>query len=145
RALDVIARFCADKPPQDRVGLVAFSGGSVILSYLTEDVANVRYYLDYLRQDRTLRVGTNIGRALNNGVKVHAKEREVDRAAADHKRVMILISDGEDHGVELENAVRAVQKQGIKVHTIAIGSNQGAPVPIAWDNDGRAQYLVDAK
>ncbi len=58
---------------------------------------------------------------------------------------MILISDGEDHGAELENAVRAVQKQGIKVHTIAIGSNQGAPVPIAWDNDGRAQYLLDAK
>lgn len=144
RALDVIARFCEQKPAHDRVGLVAFSSGSVILSYLTEDVANIRYYLDYLRQDRTIRVGTNIGRALTNGLKVFAKEREVNRAAADHKRVFIIVSDGEDHGTELENAVRNVRQQGIKTHTIAIGSNQGAPVPIAWD-DGKPQYLLDRK
>lgn len=144
RALEVIARFCEQKPVHDRVGLVAFSSGSVILSYLTEDVGNIRYYLDYLNHDRTPRVGTNIGRALNNGLKVFAKEHEVNRAAADHKRVFILISDGEDHGAELEGAVRNVQKQGIKAHTIAIGSNQGAPVPIAWD-DGKVHYLLDRK
>lgn len=142
RALDVIARFSAQKPAQDRVGLVAFTSGSVILSYLTEDVANVRYYLDYLRNDRNPRIGTNIGRALNNGLKVFAKEREVNRAAAEHKRVFILISDGEDHGAELENAVRNARQQGIRTHTIAIGSSQGAPVPIAWE-DGKVQYLLD--
>lgn len=144
RALDVIARFGEQKPPQDRIGLVAFSSGSVILSYLTEDVANMRYYLDYLRHDRTLRVGTNIGRALNNGLKVFAKERDVNRAAAEHKRVLILISDGEDHGAELEGAVRNVQKQGIKTHTIAIGSSQGAPIPIAWE-EGKTHYLLDGR
>lgn len=144
RALDVIARFCEQKPSQDRVGLVAFSSGSLILSYLTEDVANIRYYLEYLRHDRTPRVGTNIGRALNSGLKVYSKEREVNQAAAEHKRVFILISDGEDHGAELEGAVRNVQRQGIKVHTIAIGSNQGAPIPIAWE-DGTTHYLLDKK
>lgn len=142
RALGVIASFAEHKTPHDRIGLVAFSSGSVILSYLTEDPANIRYYLDYLRQDRTLRIGTNIGRALNNGLKVFAKEREIDRAAAEHKRVLIVISDGEDHGAELEGALRNVQKQGLKVHTVGIGSNQGARIPIAWEDD-KVHYLLD--
>src|SRR5258705_10292652 len=59
RALDVIASFCDRKEAQDRMGLVAFTGRSVVLSYLTEDAANIRYYLDYLRHDRVLRLGTN--------------------------------------------------------------------------------------
>lgn len=144
RALDLIAGFCDRKLPQDRIGLVAFTSGSVVLSYLTEDPANIRYYLDYLRQDRVPRLGTNIGHALNNGLTVLTKEYEVNRAAANHKRVFILISDGEDHGKELNGAVRNVKKAGIKVHTIALGTAQGAPIPIA-EEQGRKQYLVDAK
>ncbi len=144
RALEVIARFSEQKPRGDRIALVAFSSSSIILSYLTEDPANIRYYLDYLRQDPAPHVGTNIGRALQNGLKVLAKEREVDAAAANHKAAFVLISDGEDHGAELDNAVRSVQKQGIRVHTIAIGSSRGAPIPIAWE-DGKAQYLLDRR
>lgn len=144
RALEVIARFGEQKPPQDRIALVAFSSSSIILSYLTEDPANIRYYLDYLRNDATPRVGTNIGRALQNALKVLAKEREVDPAAADHKAAFVLISDGEDHGAELDNAVRRVHKQGVRVHTVAIGSSQGAPVPIAWE-DGQPRYLLDRR
>jgi Ca-activated chloride channel family protein len=142
RALDVIAAFGDHKEPQDRIGLVAFTERSVVLSYLTEDPSNVRYYLDYLRRDRVPRLGTNIGRALNNGMTVLTKEREVNPAAVDNKSVFILISDGEDHGAELAEAVNKIKQSGIKVHTIAIGSTQGAPIPIAWE-DGKPQYLVD--
>jgi Ca-activated chloride channel family protein len=144
RALDVIAAFCEHKPPQDRIGLIAFTGKSVVLSYLTEDPENIRYYLGYLRQDKIVRLGTNIGRALNTGLSVLNQEREFDRAAAEHKRVFIVISDGEDHGAELTEAVANVKKSGIKVHTIAIGSAQGAPIPIAWEK-GQARYLLDGK
>jgi Ca-activated chloride channel family protein len=144
RALDVIAAFCERKPPHDRLGLIAFTGKSVVLSYLTEDPGNIRYYLGYLRQDRVPRLGTNIGRALNTGLTVLTQEREIDPAAAEHKRVFILISDGEDHGAELTEAVGNVKKAGVKVHTIAIGSAQGAPIPIAWDQ-GRTEYVLDAK
>jgi Ca-activated chloride channel family protein len=144
RALDVIAGFCDHKPPQDRIGLIAFTGKSVVLSYLTEDPDNIRYYLNYLRQDKVARLGTNIGRALNSGLTVLTQEREIDPAAAEHKRVFILISDGEDHGAELADAVSNVKKSGIKVHTVAIGSAQGAPIPIAWDK-GQPQYLLDDK
>ncbi len=128
----------------DRIALVAFTGRSLILSYLTEDAANVHYYLDYLRRDGMPGLGTNIGRALNNGLTVLTKEREVNPAAAAHKQVFILVSDGDDHGGALAEAVANVKNQNIKVHTIAVGSPQGAPIPVAWDN-GRAQYLLDGK
>jgi len=144
RALEVIAAFCDRKPEHDRVGLVAFTGGSVVLSYLTQDPNNIRYYLNYLREDRVQRLGTNIGRALNNGLTVLNKERELDPSAANNKRVFILVSDGEDHGSELNSAVNNVKGAGIKVHTIAIGSPQGAPIPVSL-GPTPARYLLDAK
>ena len=144
RALEVIAAFCDRKPEHDRIGLVAFTGGSVVLSYLTEDPNNIRYYLNYLHEDRVQRLGTNIGRALSNGLTVLNKEKEINPPAAGNKRVFILISDGEDHGAELNNAVSNVKSAGIKVHTIAIGSAQGAPIPISWEQSPM-RYLLDAK
>lgn len=144
RALEVIAGFCDRKPAHDRIGLVAFTAGSVVLSYLTEDPNNIRYYLNYLREDHIQRLGTNIGRALNNGLTVLSKEREINPTAADHKRVFILISDGEDHGDELRGAVTKIREAGLKVHTIAIGSAQGAPIPVAW-GETPTRYLLNDK
>jgi Ca-activated chloride channel family protein len=142
RALQVIGGFSRKKPPHDRIGLVSFSGGSLILSYLTEDPNNILYYLDYLRDDNYLSLGTNIGRALKSGLTVIAKELEVSPEATNNKRVFILLSDGEDHGKELEGAVQEVKRQGIKVHTIGIGSQEGAPIPIAWEGE-KIKYLED--
>ena len=142
RALEVIGSFSRKKLPHDRLGLVSFSGDSLILSYLTEDSTNIHYYLDYLRGDTALSMGTNIGRALKNGLTVMAKELEVDPASVLHKRVFILVSDGEDHGKELEGALEQVKRFGIKVHTIGIGSPEGAAIPIAWDGE-RVKYLED--
>jgi len=144
RALEVIGSFCDRKLEHDRIGLVAFTGGSVVLSYLTEDPNNIRYYLNYLREDHIQRLGTNIGRALTNGLTVLNKERELNPAAANNKRVFILVSDGEDHGDELRGATENVRTAGIKVHTIAIGSAQGAPIPVSGEQ-GPSRYVLDAK
>ncbi len=142
RAMEVIGSFSHKKPPYDRIGLVSFSSGSLILSYLTEDPSNILYYLNYLRDETTVSLGTNIGQGLENGLAIFTKELEVNPGAVYHKRVFILVSDGEDHGRELESAVERVKSLGIKVHTIGIGSNGGAPIPIAWEN-GRVSYLED--
>jgi Ca-activated chloride channel family protein len=144
RALEIIGRFARTKPPQDRVGLVSFSSASLILSYLTEDPANVTYYVDYLKDDASLNPGTNIGRAIRSGLAVFSKEAEIRPDAARQKKVFILISDGEDHGDELESAMREVSRQGIRVHTIGIGSLEGAPIPVAREN-GATRYVEDAR
>lgn len=142
KAIDVITEFSRKKPPHDRIGLVSFSASSLILSYLTEDSNNVLYYLDYLKEKTSHDMGTNIGNALRNGITVIAKDREVSTAKAGHKGVFILVSDGEDYGKELKNAIEELIKAGIKVHTIGIGSREGAPIPITSEG-GAATYLTD--
>jgi Ca-activated chloride channel homolog len=144
RALDVIGVFSRTKLQHDRLGLVSFAGNSMIVSYLTEDSNNILYYLDYLRDDPTVNHGTNIGRGLTNGLTVIRKESEVSPQAARHKKVFVLISDGEDNSAELDAAVGEVKKQNIKVHTIGIGSYEGAPIPIG-EEGGRLVYLEDDK
>jgi Ca-activated chloride channel family protein len=144
RALEIIGRFARTMPPQDRVGLVSFSSASLILSYLTEDDSNVTYYLDYLKDDASLNPGTNIGRALRSGLEVFSKEADPRLGGGRQKRVFILISDGEDHGDELASAMREVVRQDIKIHTIGIGSLEGAPIPLAPEN-GAKRYVEDAQ
>jgi Ca-activated chloride channel family protein len=142
RALDVIGVFSRAKLEHDRVGLVSFAGGSLIISHLTEDANNIVYYLDYLREDTTVSHGTNIGSGLINALTVIRKETEVNPGAARNKKVFILLSDGEDNSAELEGAVAAVRAQGVKVHTVGVGSLEGAPIPIAYDR-GRPVFLED--
>jgi len=145
RALEIVGRFARHKPSQDRIGLVSFASGSLILSYLTEDTSNILYYLNYLKDDSSFNSGTNIGRAIQNGFTVLAREAEIHpEVAARQKKVFILISDGEDHGDELERAVREATRHGIRIHTIGIGSAEGAPIPIGREN-GTVRYVEDAK
>jgi Ca-activated chloride channel family protein len=142
RALDVIGAFSRAKLEHDRVGLVAFAGGSVIVSHLTEDHNNIGYYLDYLREDTAISHGTNIGSGLRNALTVIRKEAEVNPGAARNKKVFILLSDGEDNSDELGGAVAAVGAQGVKIHTVGIGSLEGAPIPIGSER-GRPVFLED--
>jgi len=142
RALDVIGVFSSAKLEHDRVGLVSFAGGSLIISHLTEDADNIVFYLDYLRDDTTVSHGTNIGSGLINGLTVIRKEAEVNPGAARNKKVFILLSDGEDNSAELEGSLAAVRGQGVKVHTVGVGSLQGAPIPIAYER-GRPVFLED--
>jgi len=144
RALELIAALSQRKKSQDRMALVSFAEGSLILSYLTEDSNNILYYLDYLKNDDAIRMGTNMARGLANGLDIILKDKEKNPQAEKHKRLFILISDGEDHGQELESAVREMRRSGIKVHTIGVGSREGAPVPLG-EVDGKTQYLEDVQ
>ena len=100
RATAEIRRFLRDKPDTiDRVGLVGFSDASVVLSYLTADVDSVMFYLDWLDEDPTALLGTNIGAALRSAREVARKD---DRQ---NPKLFLLISDGEDYGAELDGAV----------------------------------------
>src|SRR5258706_8479817 len=65
RATEVIGEFVQKKLPDDRFGLVSFTGNSLVLSYLTPDTNNLLFYLEYLRGQEIGQYGTNIGRALN--------------------------------------------------------------------------------
>jgi len=154
RAKEQILGFLASRGPSvDRVGLVTFSGTSLITSYLSADVDNIFFHLDYMDLSSEPSYGTNIGSALRSALALVAKEAErAAEAGRDdpNQKVFLLLADGEDYGEELELAVAETVRAGIPVYAIGIGSDRDTPIPVEApdssyllrDDDGR---LVSAR
>ena len=137
RATREIQNFIEHKPEGiGRIGLVGFAGGSLILSYLTNDLETVSFFLDWINHDPQTLLGTDIGAALKNAREVARRD---DRPT---RKLFLLVSDGEDHGSELLRQVHAYRADGYRVNCIGIGSAAAVPIPIL-DPEGRETYLRD--
>ncbi|MHB8872618.1 MAG: VWA domain-containing protein [Myxococcaceae bacterium] len=114
-----------DELKGDRVGIVVFAGDAFIQCPLTSDYAAAKLFLSAVNPDQMPQGGTNIGDALLLSKQVLDN---ADRGAKD--RVVVLISDGEDLGGEVNEGVDALKEAGIKVLAVGIGSEQGEPIPL---------------
>ncbi|MGB8656349.1 MAG: VWA domain-containing protein [Candidatus Zixiibacteriota bacterium] len=112
----------------DRVGLVAFAGAAFIQCPLTLDYSAAQMFLDIMDANLIPVPGTAIGDAIRTSVKAfNQKERKY--------KVLILLTDGEDHDSKPLEAAEEAAKEGIRIYTIGIGSAQGEPIPLR-DNRG---------
>ena len=107
----------------DRVGLVAFSGTAYVACPLTLDYGAAAMFVDILDPDLLPVGGTNIAAAIRAAT--DAFPREEGR----HK-VIVLVTDGEDHEGDIEAAVNEAMERGIVIHTVGVGSTGGVPIPI---------------
>lgn len=126
-----------DRVNQDRIGLVAFAGTAFILCPLTLDYSAARIFLEIIDTDLIPEPGTALGEAIQtSALAYNQKEKK-------HK-VLILLSDGEDHQGAPVEAAKYAAGQGIRIYTIGIGSVTGEPIPIR-DKQGRLLgYKKDA-
>jgi len=116
----------------DRIGLIAFAGSSFLQCPVTIDYAAFSMTLNDLYAGIIPKGGTAIAQALETAEKSFDTETAADR-------VIILITDGEDHtGDPLKIAKKLKQKQ-IKLFSIGVGTASGELIPAA---DGRG-YLKD--
>ena len=137
RATAEIRHFLLTKPDTiDRIGLVGFADASVVLSYLTSDLDSLRFYLDWIDEDPTALLGTNIGAALRSAREVAEKD---DRQTP---KLFLLVSDGEDFGTELDGALATFRDEHRRIHCIGIGSDNEVPVPLRRTN-GQEEFLRD--
>jgi Ca-activated chloride channel family protein len=77
--------------------------------------------------------GTNFGAALAGALTLVKREAEAAKKEGredDNQKVFFFLSDGEDFGLELEQAIQATVAAGIPVYAIGIGSDRDAPIPI---------------
>ena len=118
----------------DRIGLVAFAGSSFLACPLTTDYAAFSMVLDDIRPGTIPRGGTAIAQALETAV-----ESFEPGGAAD--RVIILVTDGEDHEGGIERALAALARRKIRVFAVGVGSAAGDFIPAA-DGEGGA-FLRD--
>lgn len=119
----------------DRVGLVAFAGGAFLQCPLTLDYNAFGIALDSLDTRSIPRGGTAIGEAIVTA------ERAFETSSADHK-ILILITDGENHESDPLAAAKKARKDGIVIYTIGLGSPEGELILIE-DEQGNSSYLRD--
>jgi Ca-activated chloride channel family protein len=113
----------------DRVGIIAFAGDPFVQCPLTLDYGAAKMFLDIMDSDLLPTPGTAIGAAILKAVETfEQRERK-------HK-VLILITDGEDHGGEPLKAAEVAEKEGVVIYTVGIGSVKGVPIPL-YNEAGR--------
>lgn len=112
-----------DRMKGDRVGLVAFAGVSFVQCPLTLDQSAAKMFLDIMDTGLIPRPGTAIADAILISIKAFEQtERKF--------KVLVLITDGEDHQSDPVEAAKVASKEGIRIYTIGIGSVQGEPIPL---------------
>jgi Ca-activated chloride channel family protein len=119
-----------DKLRDDRIGLIIFAGTSFVQLPVTTDYVSAKMFLSSIDAGSIPVQGTAIGDAIHTAIKSFSAQSE-------KSRVIILITDGENHEDDAVAAAKEAGDSGIKIYTIGVGSTQGQPIPV----DG--QLLTD--
>jgi len=129
----VIRQF-VEQRPNDRIGLLAFSGRPYMVSPLTLDHDWLLQRLGSLAIGM-VEDGTAIGSAIGVGV-----NRLQDPKAK--SRILILLTDGMNNAGAVPPlvAAEAAEALGIKVYTIGAGTKGEAPIPVV-DSFGRKRLM----
>lgn len=123
------------KMKNDRVGLIVFAGKAFIPVPLTTDYAMIRMYLKGIDTDLISTQGTDMGAAISLATKSFSEDGKKNKT-------LIVITDGENHEENAVEVARKAYEQGITIHTIGLGKQEGVPVPIT-DRYGRKEYRKD--
>lgn len=113
----------------DRIGLVAFAGDAFVQSPLTVDYTAATMFLGAMEPGLMPVQGTDLGRALEMSL-------DVLENGAREERVLVVVTDGEDHEGALDTHLERAVRGGVTVHTVGIGSAAGVPIPEV-DAEGR--------
>ena len=107
----------------DRVGIIAYAGKAVPQLPITTDYAAAKMFLQNMNTDMLSSQGTAIDEAIQ-------LSRTYFNDAEQTNRVLVIISDGEDHNDLNLDVAKAAAKEGIKIFTIGVGSEKGGPIPL---------------
>jgi Ca-activated chloride channel family protein len=111
-----------DRMTGDRVGLVVFGGSAFVRAPMTSDLAALARIVDGVHQERGLvSPGSDLGGAIERA------QRTLQGGEAETK-VMLIISDGEDHGGLIATEVAAARAAGTIIYTAGAGTSAGSPV-----------------
>ena len=107
----------------DRVGIIAYAGKAFPQLPITTDYASAKMFLQSMNTDMLSSQGTAINEAIELSRNYFDDEEQTNR-------VLIIISDGEDHNDLSVEVAEAASEEGIKIYTIGVGSEKGGPIPL---------------
>ena len=112
-----------DKLHDDRIGLIIFAGSSFVQLPVTTDYVSAKMFLSSIDAGSVPVQGTAIGDAIHTAMKSFSAQSE-------KSRVIILISDGENHEDDAVAAAKEAAQAGIRIYTVGVGSAAGQPIPV---------------
>lgn len=111
--------------PSDRIGLIIFSSEAFMQCPLTFDQAVIQLYIDGLNTGLVPNAGTDLTAPLRMALDRFLKDESQEVKA----KSVILISDGENFGDDLEGIVSDLSDNNIKVFSLGIGTQNGSEIP----------------
>jgi len=106
----------------DRIGIIAYAGKAFPQLPITTDYAAAKMFLQNMNTDMLSSQGTAINEAINLSKTYFDDEEQTNR-------VLIIISDGEDHSEEAAAVAEEADAEGIRIFTIGVGDIKGGPIP----------------
>jgi Ca-activated chloride channel family protein len=122
RAKQAISKL-VNKMENDRIGLIVFAGDAYIQVPVTSDYSAAKMFLSSINTNIVSKQGTAIGSAIDLAMNSFTPESEMEKA-------LIIITDGENHEDDAMKAAEIAHDKGITIHTIGMGSPEGAPIPL---------------
>ena len=107
----------------DRVGIIAYAGKAFPQLPITTDYAASKMFLQNMNTDMMTSQGTAIREAIELAKTYYDDEEQTNR-------ILVIISDGEDHEGDAASIAEEANEQGIRIFTIGVGNKKGGPSPI---------------
>jgi len=107
----------------DRVGIIAYAGKAFPQLPITTDYASAKMFLQNMNTDILSSQGTAISEAIQLAKTYYDDEEQTNK-------ILIIISDGEDHEGEAIDIAEEAKDEGIRIFTIGVGDAKGGPIPI---------------
>ena len=133
----------------DRVGLLYFAEASFVVCPLTSDTATLREFLEAITAETLTHSGTRIRNAIETATaRLSSNQDDTAAIGTDFggQKVLILFTDGEDHGEEAIEAAKTATQKGVHIYCVGIGNAvQSVPIPLPRDTATEtAPYKRDA-
>ena len=107
----------------DRVGIIAYAGKAFPQLPITTDYSAAKLFLQNMNTDMLSSQGTAINEAIQLATTYYDDEEQTNR-------VLVIISDGEDHSEAAVQVAEQASQEGIKIFTIGVGEAKGGPIPL---------------
>ena len=107
----------------DRIGIVAYAGSAFPVLPITTDYSVSKMFLQSMNTTMLSSQGTSLDDAIKLSSTYFDKGNKTSK-------LLILISDGEDHSEGATDAAAEANKNGMKIITIGVGTEKGGPIPM---------------
>ncbi len=124
-----------EKLHNDRLGIIVFAGDAYVQLPITTDYSSAKLFLETISTDIVPTQGTSIGSAIDLAMESFDFENGTSKS-------IIVITDGENHEDDAKGSAETANSEGVSVHTIGMGSEKGAPIPI-YKNGAQVGFRTD--